>query len=683
MKLKAVSGSMLMLFMLSMLTLAFDIQQVKGQSTVIIRTDGSVDPPTAPIFTVDNITYTLTDNIDAPLGWWGIIVQRDNIVVDGAGYAIQQSTSQKLGGGILLSGRSNVTIKNVEINALDPYGMAGIRLDSSSNIIIYGNKITDNYSGIQVLRSTNNTIFGNSITKSYDSIKLVSSSHNNITENSITHNYNCIMLEGSSNNAISGNNMTNNHMVGIYLVTSSFNIVSGNNITENFGVDQYGVKLWGSSNNKFYHNNFIDNTHQVLVQSGSNNTWDDGYPSGGNYWSDYIGDDFYSGPYQNETGFDGIIDTPYVIDENSQDNYPLMVPWPLKYKVYSLTIDPVFYDNAGTTLIQPSSWTIKFPNGTTRTVSSPVTYNVTRPGNYSIVSIIWKGTEVIPETTPTTSPTSDMVWSPSINCLLPTSLPTSLSSSTSYFGFKVEINGNLTCNDVGLSGAPILLSYSVTNGESWSDISLINTDSDGGFSAVWMPSATGNYLVRAIWSGNATHPGATTIINLAVIPFKEQNVFSVTSNSTVSELAFNSTSRELSFTVTGPSGTTGYVNVYIAKSLIDNIADVKVYLDGDQLNYTATSLDDSWLLHFTYSHSTHKVNINLGLIPFIPPQLITPLSLGILAVALAVATVLLVFKIRRGTPPTILDGVFRESKQAQIATTIGTKRHKTKSMQGI
>ena len=54
------------------------------------------------------------------------------------------------------------------------------------------------------------------------------------------------------------------------------------------------------------------------------NIWDDDYPSGGNYWSDYTGVDEYSGPYQNETGSDGIGDTPYVIDENNQDNYPFM-----------------------------------------------------------------------------------------------------------------------------------------------------------------------------------------------------------------------------------------------------------------------------------------------------------------------------------------------------------------------
>ncbi len=34
----------------------------------------------------------------------------------------------------------------------------------------------------------------------------------------------------------------------------------------------------------------------------------------------------YSGQYQNETGSDGIGDTPYVIDANNQDNHPLMRP---------------------------------------------------------------------------------------------------------------------------------------------------------------------------------------------------------------------------------------------------------------------------------------------------------------------------------------------------------------------
>jgi len=61
--------------------------------------------------------------------------------------------------------------------------------------------------------------------------------------------------------------------------------------------------------------------------SGYANIWDDGYPSGGNYWSDYTGADLCNGPYQNETGSDGIGDSPYIIDENNTDSYPLMNPW--------------------------------------------------------------------------------------------------------------------------------------------------------------------------------------------------------------------------------------------------------------------------------------------------------------------------------------------------------------------
>jgi uncharacterized protein (DUF2141 family) len=59
----------------------------------------------------------------------------------------------------------------------------------------------------------------------------------------------------------------------------------------------------------------------------SDNIWDDGYPSGGNYWSDYGGTDDKSGPNQDQPGSDGIGDTPYIIDENSEDNYPLINPW--------------------------------------------------------------------------------------------------------------------------------------------------------------------------------------------------------------------------------------------------------------------------------------------------------------------------------------------------------------------
>lgn len=91
-----------------------------------------------------------------------------------------------------------------------------------------------------------------------------------------------------------------------------------------------------------------------------------------------------------------------------------------------------------------------------------------------------------------------------------------------------------------------------------------------------------------------------------------QSFFFINSNSTVSALFFNSTSSELSFTVNGTSGTAGYVKVTIAKSLVASVQNVKVYLDGSQLDVAITSNADSWLLEFTYMHSEHQVKINLA-----------------------------------------------------------------------
>jgi len=72
--------------------------------------------------------------------------------------------------------------------------------------------------------------------------------------------------------------------------------------------------------------------------------WDNGYPSGGNYWSDYKDADLYSGPYQNETGSDGIGDTPYTIDANNVDRYPLMSPWsPIPVKVFDVIWNGIHY----------------------------------------------------------------------------------------------------------------------------------------------------------------------------------------------------------------------------------------------------------------------------------------------------------------------------------------------------
>jgi len=132
-----------------------------------------------------------------------------------------------------------------------------------------------------------------------------------------------IYLSNANHCNIAHNNILDN-LVGILLYSSSSSKIVGNNLKTNSG---NGISLASSSNNTIIHNNFINNTNQIYLYQ-SINTWDNGYPFGGNYWSDYNETDTFSGPYQNVTGSDGIGDTPYIIDENNTDCYPLMSPYP-------------------------------------------------------------------------------------------------------------------------------------------------------------------------------------------------------------------------------------------------------------------------------------------------------------------------------------------------------------------
>jgi len=100
--------------------------------------------------------------------------------------------------------------------------------------------------------------------------------------------------------------------------------------------------------------------------------------------------------------------------------------------------------------------------------------------------------------------------------------------------------------------------------------------------------------------------------------------FSVISNSTVSELAFNSTSQVLEFTVGGPSGTIGFTNVTIAKILIGDVNTLKVYIEGKETNYTINDLAYSWRIQFTYHHSSHKIVMDFDSVQ--PKASATPLN---------------------------------------------------------
>jgi parallel beta-helix repeat protein len=214
-----------------MLTFAFNIKPAKAEwtGTVYIRADGSIDPPDAPIITYDKITYTLTDVILSTAD--GIIVQRNNIIINGAFHEIFYIGEMgKDAYGIKLYNRVNVTITNTIILQYP----ISIYLYGSSKIFVRENIISGAI-GIQLEWSSTNYILRNNIAGCGTGILLYYSSLNNIYENNIE----------------SGD--------GIFLISSSNNMISRNNIKNAL----HGTVLLESFSNKFYHNNFLNNAQQI------------------------------------------------------------------------------------------------------------------------------------------------------------------------------------------------------------------------------------------------------------------------------------------------------------------------------------------------------------------------------------------------------------------------------------
>jgi len=240
----------------------------------------------------------------------------------------------------------------------DPYVIQGWEIDCETydGIVIINTSIyfiikncyihngSMNTDGIVFYNVTNGIIDYNLIQRNRNGVMFQpqfpgkeNSNNNIISNNSIEYNMNDgISFEHTGSDWHSMNRIFSNNIVhntrGIYMVMSAENTISYNNIISN---DDYGIELdrcmGGGELNIIHHNNIVDNKGekgQVLDWGDPLNYWNDSYPSGGNFWSDYNGTDNYQGPNQDIQGSDGIGDVPYDVPEGTnQDKYPLMKPW--------------------------------------------------------------------------------------------------------------------------------------------------------------------------------------------------------------------------------------------------------------------------------------------------------------------------------------------------------------------
>jgi len=209
---------------------------------------------------------------------------------------------------------------------------------------------------------------------------------------------------------------------------------------------------------------------------------------------------------------------------------------------------------------------------------------------------------------------------------------------------RMQVFGVLSLYGTGIPQATVQFTYKSLGESTWHQIGSTTTSSDGSYSVDWSPSSQGSYLVNATYWGGTTSSAVFKAIPVLIAPAsgnQTQTVFSVDSNSVVADLAFDSTAAQFSFSVTGQSGTMGYADVCISKSLVADASKIQATIDGNPANYTISSTAESWILHFSYHHSSHNVQFNFkgdaSSVPELPPQawVITLVALFALTTAIA------------------------------------------------
>ncbi len=221
--------------------------------------------------------------------------------------------------------------------------------------------------------------------------------------------------------------------------------------------------------------------------------------------------------------------------------------------------------------------------------------------------------------------------------------------SSSTIGAAMTVSGNVktTIGETPVAGLSIDLAYSINNGLVWIDMPSVNTTPSGNFSSQWIPTATGIYMLRGTWAGNAVYQASTSMKSLAITSSLDKYVLTVQSNSAITDLSFNSGSKKLTFNVSGDPGTEGYSRIVVSKELVANGTEMKVFLDGNSMEYQLSSTNSSWILYFQYHHSTHRIVASLGEIKTgladlsdSPLPIVAMAGLGIVAALLVAGLVL-------------------------------------------
>ena len=265
----------------------------------------------------------------------------------GENLIVEECTFRNCTTGCAVYEAHNITVTSNTFSRND----VGLQFANGDNITASDNSLTMNSAlSITLTGMNDSVVVDNHIAKSSgEGVRLGACRNVTLQDNvlestgQVTYGFGIHVVESTSckiyNNRITSQNLTADHKA-LGIDYSSHMQIAGNRIAQ---VDV--MRMAHCNNMSLYLNSFVTSQLPILVNvTGS--FWDNGYPSGGNFWSNYEGYDWMSGLAQNVSGPDGIGDTPRQLDLVNVDHYPMMTDSlvPNTSPVASFTIWPMWGD---------------------------------------------------------------------------------------------------------------------------------------------------------------------------------------------------------------------------------------------------------------------------------------------------------------------------------------------------
>jgi parallel beta-helix repeat protein len=383
-----------------------------------------------------------------------------------------------------------------------------------------GNTADNNIGGIILDSSRYNDLTGNTVyNNTYMGIDLYDASDdNNLTGNTAEYNhYGNIWLEDTYNNTLTGNIACHGTNTGIMLTgLSYYNSITGNIVRENLeaGINisgptdevlhlDTGVNISGPSYNVLWLNVVQDNGKNANASDGSPNSWNStsrgSYVYNGHVYTNYTGN--YWGDYAGlDANGDGIGDSPYRIDANNVDRYPMLANAPMPELTANFTSNvtggaaPLAVSFVDTSTGNPASWNWSFGDGTANATTKNAIHTFGTAGNYTVTLTVANGSlrssksAIIRATaaTPNASYTGN-------------SIPNTMVTTNVY-------NGSINFTNNG--GTP----WTSTKGDKlvlWGQLYAFNLNND---------TSVNGYPAYSLPAGVTLNPGQTYTWNVSLIP---------------------------------------------------------------------------------------------------------------------------------------------------------------------